>query len=153
MLSWVKSGLGQNKLSRVGVGGWLEQLRIRLSQLPTKLKLKLKLSLAIKSTPTNLSNDAESSSNHVLFWVCKFGVEFDNTGENSGPIKSWPVNSLGLNGIRLQRRPLMPIVSIAKLVLNEMVLCTGVHCTAHVQYILEKRLDTTQLSSWKDTSR
>ena len=27
--------------------GWLEQLRIRLSQLPTKLKLKLKLSMAI----------------------------------------------------------------------------------------------------------
>ena len=93
------------------------------------------------------SNDAESSSNHVLFWVCKFGVEFDNAGENSGPLKSWPVNSLGLNGIRLQRRPLMPIVSIAKLVLNEMVLCTGVHYTAHLQYILEKRLDTTQLSS------
>ena len=38
-----------NKLSRVGgwVGGWLEKLGIRLSQLPTKLKLKLKLSLAI----------------------------------------------------------------------------------------------------------
>ena len=36
-----------NKLSRVGGGGWLEKLGIRLSQLPTKLKLKLKLSLAI----------------------------------------------------------------------------------------------------------
>ena len=39
----------ENKLSRVGGGGWLEKLVIRLSQLPTKLKLKLKLSLAIKS--------------------------------------------------------------------------------------------------------
>ena len=29
------------------MGGWLEKLGIRLSQLPTKLKLKLKLSLAI----------------------------------------------------------------------------------------------------------
>ena len=28
------------------VGGWLDQLRLKLSQLPTKLKLKLKLSLA-----------------------------------------------------------------------------------------------------------
>ena len=27
-------------------GGWLDQLRLKLSQLPTKLKLKLKLSLA-----------------------------------------------------------------------------------------------------------
>ena len=33
----------------VGGGGWLEKLRIRLSQLPTKLKLKLKLSLATSS--------------------------------------------------------------------------------------------------------
>ena len=34
----------------MGGGGWLEQLGIRLSQLPTKLKLnlKLKLSLAIQ---------------------------------------------------------------------------------------------------------
>ena len=31
-------------LSRVG--GWLDQLRLKLSQLPAKLKLKLKLSLA-----------------------------------------------------------------------------------------------------------
>ena len=30
-----------------GGGGWLEQLGIRLSQLPTKLKLKLKMSFAI----------------------------------------------------------------------------------------------------------
>ena len=29
------------------VGGWLDQVGIRLSQLSTKLKLKLKLSLAI----------------------------------------------------------------------------------------------------------
>ena len=35
-------------------GGWLEQLRIRLYQLPTKLKLKLKLSLA-KFTANKLS--------------------------------------------------------------------------------------------------
>ena len=33
----------------MGLGGWLEQLRIRLSQPPTKLKLKLKLSLAKRS--------------------------------------------------------------------------------------------------------
>ena len=33
----------------VGLGGWLDQVGIKLSQLSTKLKLKLKLSLAIKS--------------------------------------------------------------------------------------------------------
>ena len=42
--SWIELG---NKLSRVGVGGWLDQVGIKLSQLSTKLKLKLKLSLAI----------------------------------------------------------------------------------------------------------
>ena len=31
----------------MGVGGWLDQVGIRLTQLSTKLKLKLKLSLAI----------------------------------------------------------------------------------------------------------
>ena len=36
-----------NKLSRVGGGGWLEKLGIRLSQLSTKLKLKLKLKLSL----------------------------------------------------------------------------------------------------------
>ena len=48
----LKANICLNKLSRVGVGGggggggWLEQLGIRLSQLPTKLKLKLKMCLA-----------------------------------------------------------------------------------------------------------
>ena len=36
-----------NKLSRVGGGGWLDQVGIRLSQLSTKLKLKLKLKLSL----------------------------------------------------------------------------------------------------------
>ena len=43
----VEGKLTSKELSRVG--GWLEQLGIRLSQHPTKLKLKLKLSLAIVS--------------------------------------------------------------------------------------------------------
>ena len=34
-----------NKLSRVGMGGWLDQVGIRLTELSTKLKLKLKLNL------------------------------------------------------------------------------------------------------------
>ena len=33
------------KLSRVGVGGWLDQVGVRLSQLSTKLKLKLSLAI------------------------------------------------------------------------------------------------------------
>ena len=32
------------------MGGWLEKLRIRLSQLSTKLKMKLKLSLSLETT-------------------------------------------------------------------------------------------------------
>ena len=49
----LKANICLDKLSRVGVGGWvggggwLEQLGIRLSQLPTKLKLKLKLKLSL----------------------------------------------------------------------------------------------------------
>ena len=43
LVSWTEK-CPENKLSRVGVGGWLDQVGIRLS---TKLKLKLKLSLAI----------------------------------------------------------------------------------------------------------
>ena len=42
-------GLG-NKLFRMLGGcvvGWLEQLELRLTQLPTKLKLKLKLKLSL----------------------------------------------------------------------------------------------------------
>ena len=46
LVSWTGKS-PKNKLSRVGVGGWLDQVGIKLSQLPTKLKLKLKLSLAI----------------------------------------------------------------------------------------------------------
>ena len=41
----LKHNIHLDKLSRVG--GWLEQLGIRLSQLPTKLKLKLKLKLSL----------------------------------------------------------------------------------------------------------
>ena len=51
MKTKLKANLRLNKLSRVGGGGggggWLEQLGIRLSQLPTKLKLKLKLKLSL----------------------------------------------------------------------------------------------------------
>ena len=43
-----------------GGGGWLEQLRIRLSQLPTKLKLKLKLSLAIIFVVKNVAYESYS---------------------------------------------------------------------------------------------
>ena len=43
----LKANICLDKLSRVGVGGWLEKLGIRLSQLPTKLKLKLKLKLSL----------------------------------------------------------------------------------------------------------
>ena len=40
LVSWTEK-CPENKLSRVGVGGWLDQVGIKLSQLPTKLKLKL----------------------------------------------------------------------------------------------------------------
>ena len=49
----LKANICLDKLSQVGWvgggggGGWLEQLGIRLSQLPTKLKLKLKLKLSL----------------------------------------------------------------------------------------------------------
>ena len=39
----------------VGVGGWLDQVGIRLNQLSTELKLKLKLSLAIFNNVDNQS--------------------------------------------------------------------------------------------------
>ena len=58
------------------VGGWLEQLGIRLSQLPTKLKLKLKLKLSLAKlflyqsiSPVNLLR-INSSSNHA-FYQCE----------------------------------------------------------------------------------
>ena len=41
-----------NKLSRVGGGGWLEKVGIRLSQLSTKLKLKLSLA-KLSEIPVN----------------------------------------------------------------------------------------------------
>ena len=43
LVSWTGK-CPENKLSRVGVGGWLDQVGIKLSQLPTKLKLKLSCS-------------------------------------------------------------------------------------------------------------
>ena len=44
---WLEIVLQINFHGWVGVGGLLDQVGIRLSQLSTKLKLKLKLSLAI----------------------------------------------------------------------------------------------------------
>ena len=46
LVSWTEK-CPENKLSRVGVGGWLDQVGIKLYQLPTKLKLKLKLELSL----------------------------------------------------------------------------------------------------------
>ena len=80
--------LRQNKLSRVGgwVDGWLEQIRIRLSQLPTKLKLKLKLSLAkgkIAKNETEIENKATLTHLSALC-ACFFSLDptpFPGSGE------------------------------------------------------------------------
>ena len=44
---WSEKVLKINFHGWVGVGGWLDQLGIRLSQLSTKMKLKLKLKLSL----------------------------------------------------------------------------------------------------------
>ena len=43
----------------VGVAGWLDQVRIKLSQLSTKLRLKWKLSLAILRDMLGRSSDCK----------------------------------------------------------------------------------------------
>ena len=73
-----------------GVGGWLDQVVIKVSQLSTELKLKLKLGLAkICAVKMDLGNKIGVQKMCEKMVVQKQYVGKNNCFRNVGPNKFW----------------------------------------------------------------